>query len=414
MNIILLKLLTSLLLLVAAAGFWIKRDSLQKRFDGLNETIFLGVSWTVLRFIPFAIVYLVADYTPQSDVAGFWKEASGAAHGQVVYRDFWCPYSPLYPYFLAMWVNVWYNSKMLIIAMACMDGLALLLTNKFFQHTYTKGYRLWISLMYLVLPGSLMLCIIGGQEDIWMWAMLLCAFLLKQRFQSTAVYSFVLAIGLLLTKAIFVLVIIPMFLIEKNKWSYAWPMAIVGSVTLLVLYPLVGWEFLQPLDEAKVLRAPNILSVVNPLLADSIGVGQKFWNWLALVITMSIGIRVLFREKESTSQQMLSRFWVVVFATMMIAQQSAYSNYLFLFMMPLLFGVINWEDRKQVAVLFCYNLLCVVHPSWWWRLDMPNYDSVGMIFSKWQYTLDYGMQIAIVGLTIIIIKWAYTSPKKVV
>jgi hypothetical protein len=187
-----------------------------------------------------------------------------AYHGKIVYRDFWCPYTPLYPYLLAVWLNLWYNPKMIVLVMAIMEGLALLISIHFYKGTHTKSELLWKLLVYLTLPGSLMLCIVGGQEDVWMWLVVLMAFLIRAHTANIWVFSLLLAIGLLITKAIFALIVIPFFWIEKEKFKFAVPIAVVGIITLSVLFPIVGWEFMQPLDEAKVLRAPNLLSVLNP------------------------------------------------------------------------------------------------------------------------------------------------------
>jgi hypothetical protein len=298
---------------------------------------------------------------------------------------------------------------MIVVVMLLMDGLTLFLTNKFFHNTYPKGKRLWLSVIYLLLPGSLMLCVIGGQEDIWMWCMLMAAILLRKKYQSTLLYSSMLAIGILLTKAIFIFAIIPIFWIDKNKWPFFLPMFAIGAVSIAVLYPLVGWAFLQPLDESVVLRAPNILSVLNPLTFNSIGVGNSIWNYFSSIMTLFVGIHVLLRMKEQPIQKVLSHFWVVVFATMMIIQQSAYSNYLFLFLMPLIFGVIDWENKKQVVSLFLLNILCVIHPTWWWRIGMPKYHNIQDIFFQWQYSIDYLMQLGIVILTLYFIKEAYPA-----
>ena len=84
---------------------------------------------------------------------------------------------------------------------------------------------------------------------------------------------------------------------------------------------------------------------------------------------------------------------------MMVVQQSAYSNYIFLFLIPLVFYVVNWNNKKQVGYLLVFNILCVVHPSYWWRLDMPKYLAPSDIWVSASSVLDYLMQVSIVILT---------------
>ncbi|MCU7373018.1 hypothetical protein PEC18_19830 [Paucibacter sp. O1-1] len=75
------------------------------------------------------------------------------------------------------------------------------------------------------------------------------------------------------------------------------PMVIIGIISLAVLYPLVGWEFTQPLDEAKTLRALNIQSILNPLFFNHIGVGEKFWNWIDLAISVGLVCLAALRHR---------------------------------------------------------------------------------------------------------------------
>jgi hypothetical protein len=110
---------------------------------------------------------------------------------------------------------------------------------------------------------------------------------------------------------------------------------------------------------------------------------------------------------------MISKVWVVLYATMMIVQQSAYSNYIFLFLLPLALFVVDWKSKMQVILLLVFNVLCVVHPSLWWRLGMPCYMKPADIFSSSQLFTDYSMQVAIVLLTGYFIWLAFPRQKSV-
>ncbi len=377
--------------------------SQRKRLSGWLENKSVRVSlisgWVLFRLIPFIAVYLIADITPTSDVLGFWDEGSKASMGQVVYRDFWSPYSPLYAYFLGIWLKIWYSPKMIVLTMALMDGVALWISWHFFRPFQSRGAFLFKALMYLILPGSLVLCIVGAQEDVWMWLFVVLAYLVRERTVRVEWYAVILAVGLLMTKAIFVLILVPLFLIEKQKIRFLIPMVIIGILSLGILYPLVGLEFMQPMDEAKVLRAPNILSIINPWFFDGIGVGEKFWNWVGLVTSIGLATLAAFRLQHADFRVMLSRVWVVLYATMMVIQQSAYSNYIFLFLIPLVFYIIDWKSSKQIVLLLIFNILCVVHPSYWWRLGMPRYLNPSDITATQDSVIDYLIQVSIIVLT---------------
>ncbi len=413
MSIIYGKLAISLLCTLLVGLLLFRQKNITKSLENKSVKVVLSVGWLLFRLIPFIAIYLIANIQPTSDVNGFWDEASKASLGQVVYRDFWSPYSPLYAYFLGIWLKIWYDPKMIVLTMAVMDGVALLLSWHFFRPFQTKGAFLFKALIYLILPGSLVLCIVGAQEDVWMWLFVVLAYLVRERTLKVTWYATVLALGLLFTKAIFVLILVPLFLIEKEKIRFLIPMLVIGAISLAVLYPLVGWEFMQPMDEAKTLRAPNIPSVINPWFNNQIGVGEKFWNWIGLVISVGLAVITAFRFKDIDFRQMLSKTWVVLFATMMIVQQSAYSNYIFLFLIPLVFEVIDWKNKKQVAILLIYNILCVVHPSLWWRAGMPKYLSTNDIVASPMLQIDYAMQVTIILLTGYFIKLAFTKENRV-
>jgi hypothetical protein len=410
MSIVLAKLGISAACTLLLVVMLFRKDALRSWLENKGVRVTLVTGWIVFRLLPFVAIYLIAGLATTSDVNGFWDEGSKASQGMVVYRDFWSPYSPLYAYFLGIWLKIWYDPKMIVLTMAVMDGVALYVSWHFFRPFQSRGIFLFNALAYYVLPGALVLCIVGAQEDVWMWLFVALAYLARERKVSVMWYSFILAIGLLMTKAIFVLILIPLFLVEKEKVRFMIPMVIVGVISLAVLYPLVGWEFTQPMDEAQTLRAPNIPAILNPWFNNHIGVGEKFWNWIGLAASVGLGCLAAWRLRTADFRIMLSRVWVVLYATMMVVQQSAYSNYIFLFLIPLVFYVINWKSPLQVIMLLIFNILCVVHPSYWWRLGMPCYMSPADIVSSNELLTDYLMQVAIVVMTGYIVWLAF--PRK--
>ena len=107
MSIVLAKTAISIAALLVTAALLFKREALTAWLEKKSANAVLSVAWVLLRLLPFVAVYLVANMEPTSDVNGFWDEGSKASMGQVVYRDFWSPYSPLYAYFLGIWLKIW-------------------------------------------------------------------------------------------------------------------------------------------------------------------------------------------------------------------------------------------------------------------------------------------------------------------
>jgi hypothetical protein len=386
-------------LLAIVAWFWFRKP-IQNWLHHHSEQSILTISLLLLRLCPFLLVFVVLDYTPSSDLDGFFGQATEAAKGKLVYRDFRCMYSPLFPYLNALALHFWFDRKAIIVVMMLMEGLALVLTNQFYKNQITKSERLFKSVLYLLLPGSLVLCVLGGQEDVWMWLVAVAAYLTWQRTRQLAWFGLVLALGFLLTKAVFVLFCPALLLLVARPQKWLPSLVATGAVAVAVLYYYTGWQFLdQPLNEAATLRAPNWASVVNPWVFDGIGVGTKWWNWAGLLTTVILTTYTAYRVRLLPFERAFSAVWVICYGTMMAVQQSAYSNYIFIFLLPLTFIWIDFNNRKEAAYFLIFNALCAIHPSLWWRLKSPIYREPSAIFIDTAHTADYLLQVGVVGGT---------------
>ncbi len=411
MDIVLAKLAICGLCMLFIILAFVREKQIGKLAEGVPPLVWISGLWVVFRLVPFLVIFIFLGISPTSDVNGFWYMAENAAAGKLVYRDFWSPYSPLYSYLLAIGALAWSNPKVVVLIMLVMEGIAVALSGYFYRPVLAKtafGFR---SLIYFILPGSLILCVLGAQEDIWIWLFFTLAVLVRRKTGSAVLYSFILALGILTTKAIFVLFLLPLFLLEKEKIRFCWPLALSGAVSVVLLFATVGTEFLQPVGEAGTLRAPNIVSVINPWLYDSIGMGEGFWNWAGLLCTLAAGSAAALRSRDEDFTISASKAFVVMYATLMIVQQSAYSNYIFIFLLPFTLVLTGFRNRKLVAALLIYNILCTVHPSFWWRSGMPKYYSPADIFRNAASVADYFMQLSIVLLTAGLIVYTLKSDR---
>lgn len=399
MNVIFIKLLLALACSGLIGAVLARRREVETWLEGRSAVSVIGVAWLLLRILPFIGIYLVLGYQPVSDIQGYLiRWGTSALNGGLIYRDFECTYSPLYPYLIAASLGLWYNMKAIALLMVVMELAALVLTFRFFRDL-PEGRRLLLALLYLMTPAGLIFTVIAGQEDIWLWLFAVGACLLYRQTGKTVVLALGIVLGLLATKAVDVLYILPfLFLVPKPFQLTAW-LAGIGVVLLGILYGLVGLEFLQPIREAETLRAPNLLSVVNPWVFNAVHRGTGLWNWIGLAATVGGGSWVALRVRDLPFEQAFSRMWVGVYGLMMVVQQSAYSNYLFLFLPPLLFAVVDWDKKRDIVLFLLFNILCVVHPSFWWRMGNPEYFSPADIFASGLRTLDYAMQLSIVLLT---------------
>ncbi len=375
-----------------------------------NERWLLGGVWVATRLVPFVLIFVLLGFTPFSDLDGFYNQAREAVQLKMVYRDFYCMYSPFFPYVNALALWFWLDKKAIILMMILIEGVALWSTNRYYQNLLPANERIYKSLIYLLLPGALVFCVLGGQEDEWMWLSLVGAYLIGQRTKRIEWFGVGLVIGFMFTKAVFILVgPALLFLVPKPlKWIGA---AIAsGLVCLGVLYYFTEMEWLeQPLHEAATLRAPNWLSVINPLTFDILHAGAKGWNWLGLLITMGMGTRLAYRLRHLDFVRAFSAVFIIIYGTMMVVQQSAYSSYIFIFLLPLTFVWIDFRNRREVLMFLLFNVLAVTHPSLWWRLKSPYYHSPTEVFSQAVFVLDYVLQIGVVLCTLYFLRMVWTK-----
>ncbi|MFN8343546.1 MAG: hypothetical protein U0X91_00995 [Spirosomataceae bacterium] len=400
MFVVVAKIVISLICAGLAGAIVIYQHPIKNRLGQYSERSVLGIAWLVTRLLPFFLIFVVLDFTPFSDLDGFYWQAREAVQLKMVYRDFYCMYSPVFPYFNALALWFWPDKKAIILLMLLVDGLALWTTNRFYENQLPKNERLYRSLIYLVAPGSLVFSVLGGQEDEWMWLMLAGAVLLWQRTHRVAWFGVGLVVGFMCTKAVFILVIPALLLLVPKPTNWIASAAIAGGICLALLIYSTEWLWLeQPLHEAATLRAPNWLSVLNPLFFNHLHAGAKGWNWLGLLATTGGGTWLAYRVRHADFTRAFSAVFVVIYATMMVAQQSAYSNYIFIFLLPLTFVWIDFNNRKEVILFLLFNVLSVVHPSLWWRLKSPYYASPAAVFAQPVYVLDYVLQVGIVLCT---------------
>lgn len=400
MFVIVGKTIISLLCAGLAGGLIAFRAKIEKYLQNYDDRIVLLLAWVLTRLVPFVLIFVVFNQTPFSDLDGFFGQAREAVQLKLVYRDFYCMYSPFFPYVNALGLWFWLDKKAIILVMILMEGGALWTTNRFYANTISPSERLFRSLLYLLLPGSLVLCVLGGQEDVWMWLMFIGAYLVWQRTQRVEWLGVGLVVGFLFTKAVFILVGPALLFLVPKPFRWISAAAVAGVASLAILYHTTEWLWLeQPLNEAATLRAPNWLSVVNPLTFDVLGAGAKRWNWVGLLLTTGLGTILAYRLRHQPFPRAFSAVYIVIYGTMMIAQQSAYSNYIFLFLLPYVFQWLNFADRKEVGLFLLFNCLCVIHPSLWWRLKSPYYHTISEVFAQPIYILDYTLQLGIVLLT---------------
>jgi hypothetical protein len=358
----------------------------------------------LLRIVPFIVVYILLGQKSDSDVPVFYDAALHAMHGEVVYRDFWTPYSPLFPYMTTVLLRFWNSPNAIVLLMILVEGLTLWLTWRVYRTEIRDIFPRILT--YLTLVGPLVLCVLGGQEDIWMWLFGALSVLIWQRTRDSLWIGVVMALALIITKALPVLLVIPLLFLVEKPVRYVIGMAITGLPALAILVALVGTKFLTPMSIAELPFAPNLWTVLSPLIGDFRGY-SKVLLWGGIVLTILItSLGAILLKQRLTYAKALPVLWTLCFCFMMFIHKNSFSNYAFIFLMPMLINAIDLRSRRQVAVLILFNALVVIQPSYWWRIKNP-------IFTRWSdltsatNLIEYGMELTIMGCLVYFLMHLY-------
>lgn len=396
MLILLVKGISSLLLtLVIGLLLW-QRTRVEQLLT-TKKTPWIALFFVVFRLLPFLGVYVVMGFEPQSDVQCFYPIVSSATRMEVPYVGAYNAYSPFFGYLLALPLALYDNIRVIVLTLLLLETATVWLTQRIYLPQLSRGERLFRCLIYYLLPVSFVFAVFSGQEDILVWGAALAGVWLWQTRQNAFLGGVALGIGLLLTKATFVLLMIPLFLLTRRKVSFVAGAALVGLPVLVWLYFTTGMLFLeQPLFEGDKLKAPNWRSVLNPILVGNVSLNGNIGKWitLAMLLIIIVGITFWVRKREALTGY-FPMLYIAIFAAMSVLQQNSITVYAFAFMLPLVFCLTNLRDKTEVAILLVFNLLAANHPSIWWRMKQPYYTFNS--FSNPLYLTEYVMEWVILA-----------------
>ncbi|GAA4405308.1 hypothetical protein GCM10023187_23520 [Nibrella viscosa] len=406
MDVIVIKVLIALVGTLAFGVLYRLREQIE-RWPEPTRNRRLALAFTLCRLVPFVGIYLIAGAETRSDVPLFYQAAAEALAGKLVYRDFWSPYSPLFAYLTALPLVIWHSAKAVVLFMIGVEGLAWWLTYRLARRQVGARAH-WVALLYLVLPAPLVFCVLGGQEDSWMWAFTVASLHLGRQQPDEFRLGMWMAVVLLATKALAVLIVAALFFWVRRPVRYVFGLAVVGLPALAVLYLLTGTGFLTPLMFAGMLFAPNIWTVLAPLTGDFMQyAGPLSTLGLLTVIAFSAVGAWRLRQQRVSYERSLPILWLLCYGFIMVVHKSSFSNYAFIYMLPLVFSVIDLTDSRQVGALLVLNALAAIQPSLWWSLDTPLFTNPAMLMQG-QNLLEYSMEVCIV-LSVAYFVWlAYT------
>ncbi|XWW48064.1 hypothetical protein JYG30_11745 [Fibrella sp. USSR17] len=396
MFILLVKGICSLVLTLAIGLLLWQRTRVEQLLT-TKKAPWLTLFFVFFRLLPFLGVYVVLGFEPQSDVQCFYPIVDSATRMEVPYVKAYNAYSPFFGYLLAIPLAIYDNIRVIVVTLLLLEAATVWLTQKIYLPQLSQGERLFRCLIYYLLPVSFVFAVFSGQEDTLVWGAALAGLWLWQTRQNAFLGGMALGVGLLLTKATFVLLMIPLFLLTRKKVSFVAGAALVGIPVLIWLYLKTGTLFLdQPLYEGDKIKAPNWRSVLNPVLAGNVSLNGVIGKWITLALLLiTIGAATFWVRKRDALTGYLPMLYIAIFAAMSVLQQNAISVYAFAFMLPLVFCLTNFRDKTEVSILLIFNLLAANHPSVWWRMGQPYFTFSS--FSNPLYLAEYVMEWLIVA-----------------
>lgn len=369
-----------------------------------HERATIYLTFMALRLVPFVCVYLVLNQEPRNDVEFFYRKATAVLEGKLVYRDFMSYHGPLFSYLISWPLLLWRDGKVLVLLMALVElGIALATLRRYKDTSDTP--LVWFVLYYL-LPLPFVALVLCGQEDEWMWGFCLLTLALPAGRRFSFWCGVVWGLGMLTIKFMLIVFLIPLFFIVPNRWQYVAGLLVVGLPSMLILYALVGMDFLMPIQHSSLPMTPNLVSVLRPMLGTYFEqISLTYLNWAGLLATIGGASLVGHRFRLIGYRQLLPLLYVFTFGLFMICLPSSPGFYLYAHALPLVFVVLsNGRGRQAWPAFTVLNVLAVTQTILsvvYNRQDLYNGWSQISGLTEWA---DYGMQCIQVGVFVYLLR----------
>jgi hypothetical protein len=278
-----------------ADSFWKKLEENQR------GAAVIGIGLLVCRLLPFIAIYLVLHQTPRGDVPFFWGKATVAYKWGLVYRDFASYHAPLFSYIITLPLLLWYSSKAIVLLMVLIEAAIVWGTYRTYRTIKTDTLKSVV--LYLVLSGPMIMVILGGQEDIWLWGIAVWMLYYYRRTKDDGLgLGTRFSVGLLTIKVTFGFWLFPLWFLLKKQGMFLLGMIVVGVPSLVLLYAVMGLDFLMPLQMTANLLTPNLFTVFRPLITAISGHGPDlaFFSWAGLALTLSVATWITYQARNKS------------------------------------------------------------------------------------------------------------------
>ena len=369
-----------------------------------HEKLTTYLTFFVLRLLPFVCVYLVLDQEPRNDVDFFYRKARAALEGKLVYRDFLSYHGPLFGYLISLPLLLWHNARVLVLLMALIEFVIAKATLRRYRTT-ADAPVVWFVLYYL-LPLPFVAMVLTSQEDIWMWGFCLLSLVLPPVRRFSFWVGVLWGVGMLTIKFMLIVFLIPVFFIVPNRWHYVAGLLLVGVPSVLILYALMGLDFLMPIQHSSLPMTPNLVSVLRPMLGMYFErIPLTYLNWMGLLATLGGASLVGYRFRAMGYRRLLPLLYVFTFSLFMLFLPSSPGFYLFTHTLPLVFVVLsNGRGKRAWPTFIVLNVLTIVQPI---LSVVYNHQE---LYNRWSFIngplewADYGIQCVEVGMLLYLLQ----------
>lgn len=374
-----------------------------------NQRATRWLAFVSFRLLPFVVVYLILDQEPRSDVQFFYERAVPAMQGGLVYRDFLSYHAPLFSYLTVLPLFIWNNARVLILMMALIE---FVIANATFRYLRPKTPDALLRfVLYYVLPLPFVAMVLSSEEDVWMWGFGLLTLALPRSLNDrkfALLTGLIWGIAMLTIKFMLVVLLIPLFFLIRERWYYLLGLLVIGIPSVLVFYGLVGDKILMPIQHSSYAMAPNMISVLRPILGSLFGqVSLTSLNWVGLAGTIGASSWVAWQFRDAGYRQAFPGVFCFVFGLFMVLLPSAPGYYLFAQEMALVFLVLG-NSRAHWLRFAVLNFLLVVQPILMIvYANNAQYTSLAMLTQNPIYALDWIIQVIELAGLVWLVKLSY-------
>lgn len=355
----------------------------------------------ILRLSVFVALYLALGYEVPSDVpTAYYPEAKAALAGELVYRDFFSTYAPLFPYVAAAAVAAWDSAKSLVLLAILLETLGLAIWLRVGGLAFPEGVVRRAGVLFAGSPLLVSTVAMAGQNHVWIGAFLATSVLLALRKHEIAA-GVALGLGLLATKFLVIVFVPVVLLLSGRKRRFLGGFAGIVSAAYGTL-ALAGADILAPLTFQR--SAGQESSGNLPYLLAPLGVSplSSVYVLAALLVLGALCIAAWVRRRALSRGLLIATGVVLLFSIVLLLSKKSYTTYWASCFFPLCLWWAEWAGARSraMAAFVGWEIVATLEPSLFFRW-LSNGPLIGVVtLPPVQAVLYVCIQVAVIGFNV--------------